>query len=79
MRGNHMIGQGWRESRKAGRHTLDSNVYRFIHAPIGGRIEFVADMDRMDKSWQTRVFEKNPGHHIWTLKSSPAKAETEGG
>ncbi len=68
--GNHMIEQGWKESRRAGRHRLGSNVYRFVHAPCGGRIEFVADMDRMDKNWETRVFDKNPGHHLWTLKSS---------
>jgi catechol 2,3-dioxygenase-like lactoylglutathione lyase family enzyme len=67
--GNHMIEQGWKESRVVGRHQLGSNVYRFLHCPAGGRIEFAADMDRMDKSFQTRVWEKNPGHHIWSLKS----------
>lgn len=67
--GNHMIEQGWKESRVVGRHTLGSNVYRFIHCPAGGRIEFAADMDRMDKSFETRTWLKNPGHHIWSLKS----------
>ena len=67
--GNYMIERGWKESRVAGRHTLGSNVYRFFHCPAGGRIEFAADMDRMDKSYETRVWEKNPGHHIWSLKS----------
>jgi hypothetical protein len=68
--GNRMIDAGWKESRRPGRHTLGSNVYRFVHAPCGGRLEFVADMDRMDKDWQTRVWEKNPGHNIWMIKSS---------
>lgn len=68
--GNHMITQGWKESRRVGRHKLGSNIYRFIHAPFGGRIEFVADMDRMDKSWETKTYDKNPGHNIWMLKSS---------
>jgi Glyoxalase/Bleomycin resistance protein/Dioxygenase superfamily len=67
--GNYMIDQGWKESRVVGRHTLGSNVYRFIHCPAGGRIEFAADMDRMDKSFETRTWPKNPGHHIWSLKS----------
>lgn len=67
--GNHMITRGWKESRVTGRHTLGSNVYRFFHCPAGGRVEFAADMDRMDKSYETRVWEKNPGHHIWSLKS----------
>lgn len=75
--GNHMIERGWRESRRPGRHTIGSNVYRFIHAPLGGRVEFVADMDRMDKTWETRVFEKAPPHHIWMMKSSPAPAGGE--
>lgn len=67
--GNYMIEQGWKESRVVGRHTLGSNIYRFIHCPAGGRIEFAADMDRMDQSFQTRTWPKNPGHHIWSLKS----------
>ncbi|EPX82872.1 Glyoxalase/Bleomycin resistance protein/Dioxygenase superfamily [Rubellimicrobium thermophilum DSM 16684] len=68
--GNRMIEAGWKESRRPGRHRLGSNVYRFVHAPCGGRLEFVADMDRMDKDWQTRVWEKNPGHNIWMIRSS---------
>ncbi|MBL4811474.1 MAG: VOC family protein [Rhodobacteraceae bacterium] len=68
--GNSMIEAGWKESRKLGRHLIGSNSFRFVHAPFGGRVEFVADMDRMDKSWVTKVWDKNPGHHIWMLKSS---------
>jgi catechol 2,3-dioxygenase-like lactoylglutathione lyase family enzyme len=65
--GNHMITQGWREARRLGRHTLGSNVFRFLHAPCGGRVEYAADMDRVDDSLQTRVHETTPPHHIWTL------------
>jgi hypothetical protein len=64
-----MIGQGWQESRVVGRHKLGSNIYRFFHCPAGGRIELAADMDRMDKSFESRIWPKNPGHHIWSLKS----------
>jgi len=67
--GNYMIERGWQESRVVGRHTLGSNIYRFFHCPAGGRIELAADMDRMDKSFATRTWSKNPGHHIWSLKS----------
>lgn len=67
--GNYMIEQRWQESRVAGRHKLGSNIYRFFRCPAGGRIEFAADMDRMDKSFDTRVWQKNPGHHVWSLKS----------
>ncbi|WP_327267749.1 VOC family protein [Streptomyces sp. NBC_01218] len=68
--GNHMIAQGWREARKLGRHTVGSNVFRFVHAPCGGRVEYAADMDRVDASYGTRVHETTPPHHIWTLRSS---------
>lgn len=76
--GNYMITKGWKESRRLGRHLLGSNVFRFIHTPCGGRIEFVADMDRNDKSFETRVHEKNPGHHLWMLKSSGADPKPAG-
>jgi catechol 2,3-dioxygenase-like lactoylglutathione lyase family enzyme len=68
--GNHMIEQGWQEARRLGRHTVGSNVFRFIHAPCGGRVEYAADMDRVDASYGTRVHETTPPHHIWTLRSS---------
>ncbi|GJF31394.1 glyoxalase/bleomycin resistance protein/dioxygenase superfamily protein [Kitasatospora sp. NE20-6] len=68
--GNHMIAQGWNEARRLGRHTVGSNVFRFLHAPCGGRVEYAADMDRVDDSYETRVHETTPPHHIWTLRSS---------
>ncbi|MEV0616381.1 VOC family protein [Nonomuraea sp. NPDC050404] len=68
--GNHMVGRGWREARRLGRHTVGSNVFRFVHAPCGGRVEYAADMDRVDASYGTRVHETTPPHHIWTLRTS---------
>ncbi len=68
--GNHMIEKGWQEARRLGRHTVGSNVFRFVHAPCGGRVELAADMDRIDGSYGTRVHETTPPHHIWTLRSS---------
>ncbi|GAB2863049.1 hypothetical protein GCM10022221_73650 [Actinocorallia aurea] len=68
--GNFMIEQGWQEARKLGRHTIGSNVFRFVHAPCGGRVELAADMDRVDDSYETRVHETTPPHHIWALRSS---------
>lgn len=68
--GNHMIQQGWREARKLGRHTVGSNVFRFVHAPCGGRVEYAADMDRVDDTYETKVHETTPPHHIWTLRTN---------
>lgn len=73
--GNAMIDEGWKESRSMGRHLLGSNIYRFFHSPAGGRIEFIHDMDRMDKTFETRVWDKNPGHHVWSIKSSGRSAD----
>ncbi|MEU6349138.1 VOC family protein [Streptomyces sp. NPDC047072] len=68
--GNFMIERGWREARRLGRHTVGSNVFRFLHAPCGGRVEYAADMDRVDDSYGTRVHETTPPHHIWALRTN---------
>ena len=67
---NHMIERGWREARRLGRHTIGSNVFRFLHAPCGGRVEYAADMDRVDDTYPTRVHETTPPHHLWTLQTN---------
>jgi catechol-2,3-dioxygenase len=66
--GNHMTQAGWKESRRLGRHNLGSNVFRMFHSPCGGRIEFASDMDRMDKTFTPRLWEKTPPHNLWMLK-----------
>ncbi|MBD0844019.1 VOC family protein [Streptomyces sp. TRM68416] len=68
--GNYMIDKGWREARRLGRHTVGSNVFRFVHAPCGGRVEYAADMDRVDDSYETRHHETTPPHHIWALRTN---------
>lgn len=68
--GNFMIERGWREARRLGRHTIGSNVFRFLHAPCGGRVEYAADMDRVDDTYETRVHETTPPHHIWALRTN---------
>lgn len=65
---NHMIEAGWRESRRMGRHTIGSNVFRFVQAPCGGRVELASDMDRVDDSYQTNYYEDSPPHHIYTIR-----------
>ncbi|MDL5353054.1 VOC family protein [Microbacterium sp. zg-YB36] len=68
--GNHMIQKGWREARRLGRHTVGSNVFRFIHNPAGGRVEYAADMDRVDDSYGPNVHAETPPHHIWVLETN---------
>jgi catechol 2,3-dioxygenase-like lactoylglutathione lyase family enzyme len=72
---NRMIEHGWREARRLGRHTIGSNVFRFIHAPCGGRVEFAADMDRVDDTYETRRHETTPPHHLWTVQTNRGDSE----
>lgn len=72
---NQMLERGWREARRMGRHTIGSNVFRFVHAPCGGRVELAADMDRVDDSYETRTWETPPPHHLWTVRSMRGEAE----
>ncbi|GAA1940305.1 VOC family protein [Agromyces allii] len=79
--GNHMIAKGWREARRLGRHTVGSNVFRFIHNPAGGRVELAADMDRVDDTYGPNVHAETPPHHIWVLETNrdtPAPNTSEG-
>jgi catechol 2,3-dioxygenase-like lactoylglutathione lyase family enzyme len=55
---------------------VGSNIFRFIHAPCGGRVEFAADMDRVDENYGPNDHEVTPPHHIWTLKTAREEAGT---
>ena len=72
---NDMIDRGWHEARRFGRHTVGSNYFRFIQAPCGGRIEFAADMDRVDDSYGPNDYQETPPHTIFTLKTERGTQE----
>lgn len=74
---NDMIERGWHEARRFGRHTVGSNIFRFITAPCGGRVEFAADMDRVDESYGPNDYEETPPHTIWTLRLSRGGQEND--
>jgi catechol 2,3-dioxygenase-like lactoylglutathione lyase family enzyme len=73
--GNHMVASGWQESRRFGRHTIGSNVFRFFQAPCGGRVELAADMDRVDATYGPNIYTERPPHHMWMLTSNGQKEE----
>lgn len=73
--GNHMVAKGWKESRRLGRHTIGSNVFRFFQAPCGGRVELAADMDRVDARYGPNIYQERPPHHIWMLTTNGQKEE----
>ena len=63
--GKYLRDQEWDTSRNPGRHNLGSNLHWYFKNPCGGESEYFADMDRMDDSWETRVWEKPPVINIW--------------
>jgi catechol 2,3-dioxygenase-like lactoylglutathione lyase family enzyme len=75
---NDMIDRGWHEARRFGRHTVGSNFFRFIHAPCGGRVEFAADMDRVDDSYGPNDYEETPPHTIFTLQAERSPGRNNG-
>jgi catechol 2,3-dioxygenase-like lactoylglutathione lyase family enzyme len=73
--GNFMVDRGWKEARRLGRHTVGSNVFRFFHAPCGGRVEYAADMDRVDESYGPNIYTERPPHHLWMLRTRGDREE----
>lgn len=73
--GNHMVASGWKESRRLGRHTIGSNVFRFFQAPCGGRVELAADMDRVADGYGPNIYSERPPHHMWMLTTNGQKEE----
>lgn len=65
--GRYMKEHGWSARTTPGRHILGSNMYWYFYNPCGGATEYFADMDRMDDSWEPRVWEQSPGFSLWSL------------
>jgi len=63
--GQYMKRKGWTAGKTPGRHILGSNLNWFFRNPCGGNVEFTADFDRVDETWQPRIFEKHPGVEAW--------------
>lgn len=67
MGGKFMKEKGWDPDTTPGRHILGSNFYWYFNNPCGGRTEYFADMDRMDDSWEPRIWDESPGFALWTV------------
>ena len=65
--GKHMENCGWTTRTLPDRHILGSNLFWYFKSPCGGATEYFADMDRLDESWEPRIFETNPGYAMWML------------
>ena len=67
MGGLYVKQKGWEQDTMPGRHILGSNYYWYFNNPCGGRTEYFADMDRMDDSWEPRIWDESPGFSLWSL------------
>ena len=65
--GGHISAQGWETESGPGRHSLGSNVFWYFHSPLGGSIEYFADMDRLDDAWEPRHWETAPPYSRWMI------------
>ncbi|MGC3982348.1 MAG: VOC family protein [Steroidobacteraceae bacterium] len=57
--GWEFVQKGYKSSWGPGRHILGSNYFWYFNSPFGGLIEFDADMDVHDDSWQPRYIPAN--------------------
>ncbi len=71
--GTNMLKQGAKSVSGPGRHSLGSNWFWYFNNPCGGDIEYFADMDRMDESWEPRHWEEAPPYARWMLGESKLK------
>ena len=68
--GKYMAKQGWDTRTRPGRHIMGSNLFWYFKCPCGGAMEYFADMDRLDETWEPRIFEENPGYAMWMLEDA---------
>ncbi|MFU0888363.1 VOC family protein [Kluyvera sichuanensis] len=54
MAGSRFVEKGYQSFWGPGRHQLGSNWFWYFNSPLGCHIEYDADMDRHDDSWQPR-------------------------
>ena len=65
--GTHMVKHGAKSVSGPGRHSLGSNWFWYFNNPCGGDIEYFADMDRMDDSWEPRHWDQAPPYARWMM------------
>lgn len=53
--GQNMVRQGYESFWGPGRHVMGSNWFWYFNSPLGAHIEYDADMDQHDDSWEPRV------------------------
>lgn len=65
--GTYISEEGWKTTSGPGRHSLGSNIFWYFKCPLGGEIEYFADMDRMDENWEPRTWDEAPAYARWMM------------
>jgi len=58
-----MAQAGYTEGFGVGRHALASNLFFYVRDPWGSWVEYYADMDKIDDTWQAQDWKELP--YIW--------------
>ena len=71
--GKRMCDKGWESAWGPGRHIFGANVFWYFKSPFGGNVEYDADMDVVDDSWQPREAAPGPTTSAaWSTSYPPA-------
>lgn len=72
LAGKRFCDKGWQPAWGPGRHIYGANVFWYFNSPFGGNIEYDADMDVVDDSWQPREVTPGPSTAaVWTTSYPP--------
>jgi hypothetical protein len=67
--GMHMMETGWATRWGPGRHKFGSNYFWYFHSPLGGALEYTADIDQVDENWVPQEVEFCPENAaMWSSK-----------
>jgi len=58
--GMYMTKAGWKTQMGPGRHMIGSNYFWYFESPLGGAVEYFADMDYLTDEWEAREWEYSP-------------------
>jgi len=69
---SYMESQGWEKSSFGlGRHRIGSALFLYIPSPLGGDIEYGADVDAIDDTWIPHLWSLDFGFRNWVHNPPP--------
>lgn len=79
MAGSRMIQKGYKSFWGPGRHLMGSNWFWYFNSPLGCNLEYDADMDLHDDSWEPRAVPVSPElSQVFLFENRPKWAPVKG-